>query len=244
MYNNYDQINNDPFDENSELDRMARNMNKNKNRTRDETMDDYPNKYSRLQNGVKFLEQNYPSFIPTNQNSNYSNGFFSVQGNYSDIDIQQKNNFVDLYENETDNDSVFSYSDASSIIDLISSEGVSKVSSKIKKKLKSKNNHLKDLENDDSFIDHIRTCEQCKKKIFELIIDNNKKDDKILKLLHDKTKELNIETKSNNLTDINTINNINNDENHSILKSTSVKDTIIIIIVGIFIIIILDLVLG
>ena len=242
MYNNYNEENNDPFDENSELDRMARNVNNDRSKIKNQTIDDYDTRYSKLQNGVKFLEDKYPSFMPST--SIPSTGFFSTQGNYKETDLHQEDNFVDLYD---ENDSIFSYSDASSILDMISSEGAVSISPKIKKKLKSNNNHLKNLDNDDNFIEHLRTCVQCKKKIIELITNHNEEDDKILELLHKKTKKINSNdlTKSINSNDLTkSINTIIPEENNSIWKSTSVRDIICVIIFGVVIIIVLDLVMG
>ena len=215
----------------------------------------YDSNYIKLKGGLNLLENQYSSFAPSNEINQISDkkklghhGFFSAQGNYNqtnDVKSSSDSKF------NTDNDSAFSYSDASSFVDMMSSSEVSSILPKIKKKITLSNKHLENLNNDNEIIDHLKKCDQCKKKVIDMIIKNSNEDTKIIKLLHAKGNYIEkdkIITRSSD----NEFIKLSNDDNiitqkieqeNSIWNSPNLKDIIILIVVGIVIIIVLDLVI-
>ena len=154
-------------------------------------------------------------------NYNNSNGFFSTQGNYSDND--NSNNF----ELSDDIKSSYSFntlnSDSAHIINEMSSN-YSSLPSKIKNNMRLNTKHLKDFNETDEIgiINHLKKCDECKTELLYTLLSNNK--------------EKKYNTKNNIVkNDI-----VKNDIIKFNIGNNELIHIVILILIGIFIIIIID----
>jgi hypothetical protein len=230
-FNNFNNINNNESDE---LDKLARQINNKKTSLVKKVTDDYNTQQNKWKNGIdNLINNNKYSFLSMNKNNptNYDNKYQNLNKSYDGYD-----NSDDNFDEISINNSLFS----SDLIDseLINSELIDSESIDLYlDKVKDKKNNLKSFKNivnsisydecskdDNNIFDHIKKCQNCKNKLIKYLnipINNEIKNNKI-------------ENNDNKLFNF----KLNK------LEQLSVKEIIVIIMIGIFIIIVLDLLFG
>lgn len=230
---------------NKDLDQMARNINNKRKKIIKDVAKDYDRDENEMAVGLANLQNlENAKFMPHSYNPNC--GFFSTQGDYSDrnpagiskyptdlnsVDSLNSTDEISTFssnESKFDSESIMTpisfynkeYSDNSSIFSDTSS-----LTPKIKKHLKLNTSHLKNIENtsDDKILDHINNCEQCKNQVFMLLKKENNYDTNHLfgkEHYNDSVKKQTYD---------------------GIFKSPETKDIIILILIGVFIIVFLDM---
>jgi hypothetical protein len=180
---------------------------------------------------------NNMSAIPMMQKSNLSNPQtkrihsekYSNQNHIDTFNFNDKvsdfSNF-DLNSYNYSNDSSFSEDNLNSFEESLSGNSLISFSPKIKKQLKNKTKHLEHVNDDKSILTHIKNCEQCKKELLLLLKNEN-------------TNFFNNEHFTSN--NLNNQMNLQNNTTSSIFNFSEVKDIIILILIGIFIIIFIDI---
>ena len=227
-YYNLNDFNNFNNKESDELDKLARQINNKKTSLVKKVTDDYNIQQNKWKNGIdNLINNNKYSFLPMNKNNptNYDNKY---QTNNRSL-YQDFNNSYDGYDNSIDE---FDNLDDNSIFssDLIDSESIDlyldkakndniKDNKDIKDNLKSFKNIVNSISydecsrDDNNIFDHIKKCQNCKNKLIKYLnlpinneIENNITKQKIFDFKLNKLEQL------------------------------SVKEIIVIIMIGIFII--------
>lgn len=231
---------NDAFSntDNDELDKMARKINNDRKKLRKQVQNNIINKENELCVGIDCLMDPSNSRIsPTALLPNFS--FFSTQGDFSSPFptplMKNKKNIKSSDQTFSDSSSLgmkSQFSDLDSIYSFNSlSSNYSSLNPKIKKHLRLSTNHLKSYEekDDSAIMKHINKCEQCKDQLIKLLqnekhVFETNKSEKV-----EKKEEVQIEkfpqSGEGGILNLNT---------------SELKDVLILILAGIFIIIILD----
>lgn len=225
-YYNLNNFNNYNNNESDDLDKLARQINNKKTSLVKKVTDDYNIQQNKWKNGIdNLINNNQYSFLPMNKNNvtNYDNKY-------------QTNNYDNLYDNHIDNENEYEFDDFSvnnSLFssDLIDSESIDLYLDKAKDCKKNNLTNFKNIVNsitydecskdDNNIFDHIKKCTLCKNKLIKylnLSINNETHND-------DNNKKI-FDFKLNKL------------------EQLSIKEIIVIIMIGIFIIIVLDLLFG
>jgi len=237
---------NDAFynSDNENLDRLARQVNNDKKKL-----------HTRIEESINKQEQNACVGMnclmdPSNSRYGPSNlsdfGFFSTQGDFSSklpTPMEKHKKSKDKKYTESDN-SQTNFTDSAStfttnsaftndssfskqmtediIIDSDVSSNYSSLSPKVKKHLRLNTNHLKRYKESDekTILNHIQYCGQCKQQLMKLLQPNNHIFD--------------------NPDQIHTVNALSNSGILN-LNSPELKDMLILILIGIFIIVIADI---
>lgn len=219
---------NNAFLNNDDLDKQARAINSARKKMAKGVMLDYDTQANETCKGIECLASSQNSkFLPHAFTPSF--GFFSAQGDFSN---GLPSHFVDsnpLNGNDaSDSQSMFSsdnmtsfasQSDGStlsgdtySISPISNFSDTSSLSPKIKKQLRLHTKHLQNQHSDDAILGHIKNCEGCKNELISLLQKENKPH-----IFEAKPMQPD-----------NTL-------------SPDIKDMIILIMIGIFIIILLDL---
>lgn len=223
--NEYYNFNNNESDD---LDKLARQINNKKTSLVKKVTDDYNIQQDKWKNGIdNLINNNKYSFLPMNKNNvtNYDNKYQTNNyNNLHDNNIDYDNEFDNQFDDFSVNNSLFSS-------DLIDSESIDLYLDKAKDCKKDNLTNFKNIVNsisydecskdDNNIFDHIKKCNSCKNKLI---------------------KYLNLTTNKETY---------NDDNNKKIfdfklnkLEQLSIKEIIVIIMIGIFIIIVLDLLFG
>lgn len=237
---------NDAFSntENDNLDNLARQLNNKHKKLNKITNDGFKNQFDTNYSGVKCLaDPSNSRFAPPNLENDFS--FFSAQGDFSSglptpfekqFNKKKKKYYKDSdSSNYTDNNSIESFGSVSSPKKNLSEEfgsSIAKIESdissnysslppKIKKQLRLNTPHLKKYDDNDdkTVIKHMKECKQCQAQINEQI--NNQLMNIINPMMHNNS----IVTQNPGIMNFN---------------SPELKDTLILVLIGIFIIIIFD----
>jgi len=229
-FNNFDNFDNFSNNESEDLDKLARQINNKKTSLVKKVTDDYNIQQNKWKNGIDNLTNNNKySFLPMNKNNvtNYDNKY-------------QTNNKL-IYQDFEDSSDNFSVDNSLFSSDLIDSESIDLYLNKAKDCKKNNLTNFKNIVNsisydecskdDNNIFDHIKKCQNCKNKLIKYlnITINNETHNKI-----------------NNDTNNDTNNNEKKLFNFKLnkLEQLSIKEIIVIIMIGIFIIIVLDLLFG
>ena len=220
--------------ESDDLDKMARKLNndRKKNKKYKEHMlnvvqkgiqQDENNTYDGME---MLMDPAYIRYAPLNNMSEF--GFFSTQGDFSSklpTPLTQNKTISE----QSDSDQSITFSDIesnqsfSSLSNIDLSSNYSSMSPKKKKHLRSSSKHLKQYsDNDDAeIIHHLKKCEQCKTQLFQIL----QKD----------SHPINYQIQStNNQQQTEHFGKILN------ISASELKDVMILLLIGIFIIIVLD----
>lgn len=244
----------DPYkynDPSVDLDKLARKVNENRKKMAKNVALDFNNDMNEINNGISRLENSpnkiylptsmtnnlpptYGEFtnrnlsIPTFSDNSSKNTVFSESisyGSFSSLpeSIVNSENSVNSSFNSSFN------SDSNRDRESIFTDGISEMSlsvdSKLPLKVKSKlkqNKHLHNKDSDHDMISHINNCSTCRKELMSLLTNNENQNDK----------NINIENKNQTTKNINKLKQFN---------TSDIKDIIIILMIGIFIIILLDI---
>jgi hypothetical protein len=212
-------------DVNENLDKMARKLNNDRKKLPHNIKNDILNQYNESTKLINYMSNNETA---------QPYGFFSTQGNYADILNSEKSSKFDsdsesMYLPNSENKSMFSYntlkSDSNYLNDI--SSNYSSLPSKMKYNMRLNTKHLKDYneKDDNKIIDHIKKCNECKNELLLILTKShiNKSNIKLDSYTND------INNKS-----YNEIINFN-------ISNNELKDIFILILIGIFIIIIIDM---
>ena len=229
--NNFSNFNNNESDD---LDKLARQINNKKTSLVKKVTNDYNIQQNKWKNGIdNLINNNQYSFLPMNKNNvtNYDNKY---QTNNYDIsydisnDISNDNDNYNENDNEYDN---FSVNNSLFSSDLIDSESIDLYLDKAKDCKKDNLTNFKNIVNsitydecskdDNNIFDHIKKCNTCKNKLIKYL-------------------NLTINKETNNDDNNKKIFNFKLNK----LEQLSIKEIIVIIMIGIFIIIVLDLLFG
>jgi len=233
-YYNFDEFDklNKFNNESDDLDKLAREINNKKTSLVKKVTEDYETQQKNWKNGINQLKHNQKySFLPMNKNNvtNYDNSYQKL--NYNNLNGYDKfDNFDNLSFDSLYSDSFKSQSESESYfvdsesLDLYLDDAKKSESEPIGNKNNFKNN-FKSMVNsisydecskdDDNIFDHIKKCLNCKNKLLKYLNDNN-------------------DIKQNNFFNFK-LNKI---------EQLSMKELIVIIMIGVFIIILLDLLFG
>lgn len=211
--------------ESDNLDKLAREINNKKTSLVKKVAEDFDIQQKSWKNNINTILNNEKySFLPMNKNNvtNFDNYYES--DNYDNNDNKSSYSFS-TYQSSNSNDSKFS---DSFLIDseFIDSKSVDLYLDNAKNKndktftnIVNSINYDECSRNDDNIFDHIKKCNNCKSKLL---------------------KYLNIGDTSNNSDEKNNFFDIKFNK----LQKISIKEIVIIIMLGIFIIIILDMLVG
>jgi hypothetical protein len=218
---------------NDDLDKQARALNSTRKKMINNVSVDYDNDVSETCKGIECLSsQQNSKFLPHSFTPSFS--FFSAQGDFSNglpshfVDANPLNANSELSDNQSimssDNISFGSQSDHASMFttDTYNFSDASSLSPKIKKQLRLHTKHLQNQNNDDAILGHIRKCEGCKNELIALLQKEH----------------------SNHIFPspiINTTQMMPNVRSDGLFNSPDTKDVLILIMIGVFIIILLDL---
>lgn len=246
---------NDAFNitEYDELDKMAREYNNKKNYNNNDEYDNYS----------KYVGNNYQKQFHTPQKNNKFH-FFSTQGtltdNYDNFNDENSNTDIensektpyDNTEKTISNSPYFEQDSKDSFILSLQNNDKKKNCETLKLKKKYDNNinkfisiikssHQEESSSSDNFngiMDHIKTCNKCKKKFKSLMNENNHvfHNSERKQLCQNQPVNLN-----NMMTDKETFCANNNSDNYFNIFESDIKNVIIAILVGIGIIFILDI---
>ena len=242
--NSYCQYN-DAFSskENDDLDKMARKINNDRKKLRKDVQNNIIHRENELCVGMDCLMDPANSrFAPSSLLPNFS--FFSTQGDFSsDLPtplnkkkkINPKSVSFASSDSKSQSSSTFSdnYNDIDSIYSFNSiSSNYSSLNPKIKKHLRLSTTHLKNYaeKDDDAILKHIKKCDQCRLQLINLLQNENHIFD--VKV-----------SKENQKLDMEQSTALQNKEHFTgilNLSTTELKDVLILILIGIFIIILLD----
>lgn len=227
-YYNLNNFNNYNNNESDDLDKLARQINNKKTSLVKKVTDDYNIQQNKWKNGIdNLINNNKYSFLPMNKNNvtNYDNKY-------------QTNNYDNLYDNNNNNENEndyefddFSVNNSLFSSDLIDSESIDLYLDKAKDCKKDNLTNFKHIVNsisydecskdDNNIFDHIKKCNSCKNKLIKYLnLTINKETH------NDNNKKKFFDFKLNKL------------------EQLSIKEIIVIIMIGIFIIIVLDLLFG
>lgn len=240
-YYNLNNLNNFNNNESEDLDKLARQINNKKTSMVKKVTEDYNKQQQQWKNGIdNLVNNNKYSFLSMNKNNptNFDNKY---QNNNNPI-YQDNNKLCDGFDDFEDKFDDFSVDNSLFSSDLIDSESFDSKSIDIYlDKAKEKNNNLHQFKNivksisydecskdDNNIFDHIKKCQNCKNKLIKylnLSLDNDKNKN------NDNDNNKNIIDKTFNF-------KLNK------LEQLSIKEIIVIIMIGIFIIILLDLLFG
>jgi len=259
-FNNFDNFSNN---ESEDLDKLARQINNKKTSLVKKVTDDYNIQQNKWKNGIDNLTNNNKySFLPMNKN------------NVTNYDNKYQTNNKPIYQDFEDSSDNFSVDNSLFSSDLIDSESIDLYLNEAKDCKKNNLTNFKNIVNsisydecskdDNNIFDHIKKCQNCKKNNltnFKNIVnsisydecskDDNNIFDHIKKCQNCKNKLIKyLNITINNETNNETHNEINNNEKKIFnfklnkLEQLSIKEIIVIIMIGIFIIIVLDLLFG
>jgi len=229
-FNNFDNFDNFSNNESEDLDKLARQINNKKTSLVKKVTDDYNIQQNKWKNGIDNLTNNNKySFLPMNKN------------NVTNYDNKYQTNNKPIYQDFEDSSDNFSVDNSLFSSDLIDSESIDLYLNKAKDCKKNNLTNFKNIVNsisydecskdDNNIFDHIKKCQNCKNKLIKYlnITINNETHNKI-----------------NNDTNNDTNNNEKKLFNFKLnkLEQLSIKEIIVIIMIGIFIIIVLDLLFG
>jgi len=201
-------------DVNENLDKMARKINNDRKKLPHNIKNDILNQYNESTKLINYMSNN-ETIQPY--------GFFSTQGNYADnsskLNLKSETDVESMYLPNSENKSMFSYNTLKSDTNYLSdvSSNYSSLPSKMKYNMRLNTKHLKDYneKDDNKIIDHIKKCDECKNELIFILTKSQ------------------INKNSKPITDNKIINfNISNNE---------LKDIFILILIGIFIIIVIDM---
>ncbi len=238
--NSYCQYN-DAFSskENDDLDKMARQINNDRKKLRTQVQNNIINKEKELCVGVDcLLDPSNARFAPSSMLPNFS--FFSTQGDFSS-DLPTPMNkkkprspvLSDLASDKSRSTSTFSDVSSNFSFDSVSSN-YSSLNPKIKKHLRLSSAHLKNYEekDDGAILKHIKKCDQCRLQLINLLQNENH--------IFDIVKKENNKNDQPNQSDQLVPQNREHFTSILNLSNTELKDVLILILIGIFIIILLD----
>jgi hypothetical protein len=241
-------------DETDKLDKLAREINNKKTSLCKKVTEDFNKKELDWKNGIDSVinSQNF-SYLPMNKNFNkgVNNYTDDLSLNFSESESSYSNsndsNFSDFASRDN---KYFKNNDNSSIDSIfIDSESIDTYLKNPKNKKNVKFNKLVESidydecsKDDNNIFEHIKKCNNCKNKLLKFLNNSNNFEDNNFE------NNNNICNFNNNNKNNNKNKNINND-NNSIFNNLknynniNIKEIVILIMIGIFIIIMLDLLL-
>lgn len=225
-FNNFNNYSNNTNNESDDLDKLAKQINNKKTSLVKKVTDEYNIQQNKWKNGIdNLINNNKYSFLPMNKNNvtNYDNKYQT--NNYNLYDDNENENEYE-FDDFSVNNSLFSS-------DLIDSESIDLYLDKAKDCKKENLTNFKNIVNsisydecskdDNNIFDHIKKCDSCKNKLIKYL-------------------NLTINKETHNDNDNNKKKIFNFKLNK--LEQLSIKEIIVIIMIGIFIIIVLDLLFG
>jgi len=220
----YCNIDNAYNDNNDELDKMARQINNRKQKLTADVHRSFHDEQKELRQGIESINNNFPEYA-----------YFSTQGDFANttptpISKLKRNPKIDYnddqssYTSFSDNNSTIDFSVDSPTFDSYIDQAKhdkknNRMIHNLIKQIKHENKNKHD--SDESMFDHVKKCDECKNKLMDLIQHKGESYKKHIQTVSsDESEHFEID-----------------------LNKGSTKELLIILLVGVFIIIIMDLLL-